>query len=344
MLSGGVDSSSLVSIASKIFGYDVASFSIIDTDERYNEMDNIRSTIDDIDCKHTLIHLKYEDTLCRLKDLITYHDSPVATINYLVHSYLSKAIHKAGFRVAFSGTSADELFTGYYDHFYMHLYQMRNHPEYTRYLADWQEHTGKFVRNPFFKDPELYFKDPAFRGHIYLNNDEFCSYLKVSFQETYIEENMTSSLLRNRMLNELFYENTPLILHEDDLNSMKYSIENRSPFLDSDLFEFAGSIPEEHLIRNGYAKYILREAMKGILNDKVRLDRRKKGFNASISSIVDFSDPKVLEYVLDPAARIYRIVDRQKIAGLLKVGKFSDSYNKFVFSFLNARIFMEMYE
>jgi asparagine synthase (glutamine-hydrolysing) len=47
----------------------------------------------------------------------------------------------------------------------------------------------------------------------------------------------SSELLRNRMLNELFHEVVPVILKHDDLNSMYYSVENRSPFLDKDLLE-----------------------------------------------------------------------------------------------------------
>jgi len=57
-LSGGVDSASLASIAKKEFNYDVATFSIIDPDERYNELENIQATIDDLDCKHFLVHLE----------------------------------------------------------------------------------------------------------------------------------------------------------------------------------------------------------------------------------------------------------------------------------------------
>ena len=38
------------------------------------------------------------------------------------------------------------------------------------------------------------------------------------------------------------------------------------------------SIPTEYFIQKGFNKYILRESMKGILNEKVRLDRKKKGF------------------------------------------------------------------
>jgi len=54
-LSGGVDAAGLVSIAAKSFNRDVATFSIIDKDERYDESDNIRATLNDLGCRHTLI-------------------------------------------------------------------------------------------------------------------------------------------------------------------------------------------------------------------------------------------------------------------------------------------------
>ena len=49
------------------------------------------------------------------------------------------------------------------------------------------------------------------------------------------------------MLNELFYETIPS-LDNEDLNSMYYSIENRSPFLNHDLVDLAFSIPSSQLI------------------------------------------------------------------------------------------------
>ena len=132
-LSGGVDSASLASIAKKEFNYDVATFSIIDPDERYNELDNIKATINDLDCKHFLVHLNFKNMLERLESLVHYHDSPVVTISYLVHSMLSEQINENGYKVSVSGTSADELFTGYYDHFNLHLYEMRNHSDFEQF-------------------------------------------------------------------------------------------------------------------------------------------------------------------------------------------------------------------
>lgn len=341
-LSGGVDSAALVSIAAKQFNYTVSSFSIIDSDERYNEYDNIKATIDDTNCKSTLIRLSYDNVLSRLQALIEYHDVPVATITFFVHSMLSEQIAENGYKVAFSGTSADELFTGYYDHFLLHLNAVRYKSKYARYLSDWNNNILPFIRNPILRNPELYNKMPGYREHVYDNSSEFMSFLKVPFREEFIEECFTGDLLRNRMMNELFHEATPVILHEDDLNSMFYSIENRSPYLDSRLFEFAYSIPDEYLVQDGFGKYILRESMEGILNDTVRLDRRKKGFNASINSLFDFSDEETRAYLLDPESPIFDLIDREQVAGLMDLNPAPNHYSKFLFSFINAKIFLEM--
>jgi asparagine synthase (glutamine-hydrolysing) len=340
-LSGGVDSASLTSIAKKEFNYDVSTFSIIDSDERYNEYDNIQATIDDIECKSSMIHLNYENTLERLEDLVAYHDSPVSTITYLTHSMLSEQISDLGYKVSISGTGADELFTGYYDHFNLHLYEMRNHPQFNKYLKDWQDYTGKFVQNPYLKNPKLYFDDQSIRAHNHLDSAKFASYLKEDYSIEITETSYTDSLLRNRMLNELFHEATPVSLREDDMNSMKYSIENRSPFLDVNLFDFTNSIPNEHLIQNGYAKYVLREAMNGILNDQVRLDRRKKGFNASINSLFDFSNINTRDYFLDSSSAIFDLVNITSVEQMISSKEAASHNSKFLFSFINSKVFLE---
>jgi len=340
-LSGGIDSASIVSIAAKIFNYDVTTFSIIDPDERYNEFDNIQATIDDLGCQHTLFELQPGQPFQRLKNLIRYHDAPVYTISYYVHSFLSEAISSNGYRVACSGTGADELVTGYYDHFNLYLYEMRQSPDYPRYLDEWHRNIGRFVRNPNLKNPELYFNRPDFRDHVYLENDIFASMLKVDFWEGFTETVYADSLLRSRMMNELFHEGTRVILHEDDLNSMLYSVENRSPYLDSKLYDISYSIPNEYLVQDGYGKYILREAVKGILNEKVRTDRRKIGFNASFNSFIDLEKKENRDFILEDS-EIFEILDRDKITPLLSMNPMSDSFNKFMFYFLNAKIFLEM--
>ena len=79
----------------------------------------------------------------------------------------------------------------------------------------------------------------------------------------------SKNLLRNKLLNELTLQTVPLALSEDDLNSMYYSIENRSPFLNKDLVELSFKIPAKHLMKDSYNKYLLRISSKNIIEEKL---------------------------------------------------------------------------
>jgi asparagine synthase (glutamine-hydrolysing) len=232
------------------------------------------------------------------------------------------------------------LFTGYYDHHNLYLAEMADSPEHAPALAAWREHQAPIVRNPHLQDPDLFVRDRSFREHIYLNNDVFASWLRNPWHEDFSEKPFHQGLLRNRMLNELFEEAVPVILKEDDLNAMYFSMENRSPFLDSKLFDTAYSIPERHLVRNGRAKAVLRDAMRGLVPDAVLDNRRKVGFNAPILELVDVRDPDVRAWLLDDGP-IYDLVRKEPIEDLLRNDVLPNSASKFLFYFLNAKIFLE---
>lgn len=339
-LSGGVDSVSLTSIAVKVFKTNVETYSIIDSDERYNEWGNISATIEDLSCNNIAIYLEHGDHLSRLSSLISHINQPVATITYYIFSLLIEHLAARGIKTVITGTGADELLTGYYDHFILHLHQIRRHGSYQQRLEEWQEHILPIVRNPHLRDPHLYEKDINFRDHIYFKQEIFVEYLRSSFYESFTERSYHRDLLKNRMLNELFHESCRLIINEVDMITMRYSVEGRNPFLDRSLFEFSYSIPTPYLIQEGYGKSVLRDAMQGIINDRVRLDRQKRGFNASIASIVDFKDRKVREAVLDNSP-IYNIVKREKIEEAMSATSFPNSFSKFLFSFLSSKFFLE---
>jgi len=341
-LSGGVDSSGLVSIASKVFNQKVKSFSIIDDDERYNEYDNISATVNDTESDSTYIKLNFSNSGSRLENLVKYHDAPVATITNLIHSMLCENISDKGYKVSFSGASADEIFTGYYDHFLLHLATMYGSDEYDQYLKNWQDYLRPHIRNPILQNPNLYNDNSEYRVHVFDNSEEFVTFSKNDINDKFEETLYFNDLLRNRMVNELFHEITPVVLHQDDLNSMMYSIENRSPYLDKDLLEFMLTVPNKYLIRNGKGKFILREALAGILNDKVRNDRVKKGFNASINSLFDFDDKNFISDLLNPNSRIADYVNLKIVEKIIKMDPAPNHYSKFLFSFISTKMFLEM--
>ena len=340
-MSGGVDSNTLISVASKILNRDVHGFTIINKDKRYEEQTIVNKAIKELDIKHTPIELDQKNFLENLSTLIKIHDAPVYTISYYVQWQLMKAVADHGYKVSISGTGADELFTGYYDHHNLYLYEVfKDKNLYNKSLNFWQKYQSNLVRNPFLKNPNLYIENKDFRNHIFFNNDLFSSWLKEKWSESFKELNYVSGLLRNRMLNEMFVEAVPVILHEDDLNAMSFSIENRSPFLDRNLFEIAYSIPTSYLIKNGRAKAVLRDAMRTIVPNFILDERRKVGFNAPITDLLNIDDPKIREYLLDDSI-IFNLVKKDKIEILLKSKDIPNSISKFLFNFLNMKIFME---
>jgi asparagine synthase (glutamine-hydrolysing) len=348
-LSGGVDSGALVSVAAKKFNIKVNTFSIINTlDARYDEKDNIDTVVKDVSSNHHEINIKdiqkNSNNIETLKKLIFYKSGPIPTIANFLYSFLCENISKNNFKVTISGTAADEIYSGYYDHHLQYLYDNRNKKKFNLYKRNFETLVKPFIRNTYLKNFDLYFKNIHFRDHVYDNSNEFIKLLKkdIKIDLTFSEKKFTSSLFKNRSLNELFHETTPVILNEDDTNSMYYSIENRSPFLDSNLVNFIYSIPTEKLIQNGYAKFILRESVKGYLHERVRMEKIKKGFNASITSIFNFSDKKFMDELLDENSKIFSIFDIKKIKKIFNKDIRLNHYSKFIFSFINAKIFLDM--
>jgi asparagine synthase (glutamine-hydrolysing) len=340
-LSGGVDSNALIAIAKRKLGYQVHGFTIMNTDERYEEREMVEATVRELGLRHTSIPVRRDDFLPNLRELIRYHDGPVSTITYYAQWQLMQAVAAEGYKVSVSGTGADELFSGYYDHHNFYIQALANDPVAQKKARDnWRRVVAPIVRNPFLQDSDCFVKNPDLRSHIFLDSDAFSGFLVNPWQENFAEESYSQLPMRNRMNNELFHESVPPILHEDDLNAMYFSVENRSPFLDRRLFEICQSIPTRHLVRDARAKAVLRESVRGLAPDVVVNNPRKVGFNVPILDYLDTNDPDIRTQLLDDSP-IFDFVRREMIEDLINKPDLLNSQSKFLFYFLNAKIFME---
>lgn len=343
-MSGGVDSNALIGAAKRLHGHDVHGFTISTGDPRYEEGEIVAAAVRDLGIRHTTVRVRTDGFLARLRGLVRYHDAPVATITYYAHFLLQEAIASEGYRISVSGTAADEIFSGYYDHHLAYLREVRADAAlHAAARAAWERRVRPHVMNPFLSDPDLFVRDPSFRGHIFLQADDFAAFLTEPFSEPFEERTYAPDLLRCRMMNELHHESVPVILHEDDLNAMYHSIENRSPYLDRDLVEYAYTVPTRHLVRDGYAKALLRDAARGLAPDAVLDAPRKVGFNLPVESCLDAAAPAVRAEVLGEGP-VWGVVRRDRIAAMLDgmAGRtLPNSESKFLFNFLNAKIFLE---
>ncbi len=345
-LSGGVDSTSTVSIAKKILNKNIKTYSILDDDERYNEKKNILKNVNHLETDHQFIELKDHFNLKSLSELIKYHDEPLCTINFFSHSLLQKAIKQDNNKISISGIGADEIFTGYFDHhlYLMHYLKNLSIADYNKYKKDWSTFIQPLVNNPDLKNPDLFqikgIKENKYR---YMRYDYYSSFLVNGFIEEQIDVNFDiDSILKNRMLNELFYETMPPALDNEDLNSMYYSIENRSPFLNHDLVDYVYSIPSSQLMQRGYSKYILRESIKGIADEEIRVDRVKKGFNASADSFLKNSTSDLLD-LMNSNSSFYDIINKKKVINFFNENNFHENWDKkFLFNLINIKLFMDL--
>lgn len=343
-LSGGIDSSILAAIAKKDHGVDLESYTIESIDPRYSETETARTVAKFLGIPHNVVKIKGNDFLSRMENLTRYHEAPISTISYFIQSFLMERIREDGFKVSLMGSGADEIFTGYYDHHLAYLSGLRkeNPDAFVLAVSHWKSKILPLVRNPSFKDVNFYENEQGNRSHLYEGSEEMASSCIEKAEIEMLDIDFGLTLLRNRMLNELFYEVIPVILHEDDRNSMMNSIENRSPFLSYEILEFMLRVPDEYLIHNGLAKSLLREAFTGYLPDEILFAPRKIGFNASFGELCDVATGEFKTKFYDNSEfwRIFRQLDARKILEKVDQG---DRYNKLKFNLVASKVFFDSF-
>lgn len=341
-LSGGIDSSIIAGLLKKkLKKKKLKCFSLIDRD-RYNEEFFIKKTEKFLKIQSECIKINYKNFFLKLKNQIKYHDQPISTITYFAQNFLIKKVKRKKFKVILSGTGADEQFTGYYDHFLQFFKNPENRTK--KNIESWKQGVRKFINNKNLRNYQLYSDKKNKYLNIFLNNRNKFKVFKYKKQKINNEKIFTNEHLRNRMLNEIFYEITPITLMHEDLNCMENSIENRSPFLDKKIFEFANSIPTKFLISGNYQKKILRDAFKDVLDPTVRNNKRKIGFNASLSLFLHNENKNSIKNFFIKDKVMKNLIDMKKLYNNLNEYKKDISFNKFLFSIISTKVFLENYK
>lgn len=340
-LSGGIDSNYLLSFFKKKLNKKIYTYSIVDrSSDKYNEESLINYVTNKYKIFNHKIYLDKQKNLFKeFRELIKYQDKPVSTISYFLQSLIYKKMKKDGIKICISGTGSDELFSGYYHHYKLFYSSLKNKKEKKIFYNQWKKNIFPLLRNNEYKD---FFKKNQKTHFVLLNN----SYLNLKINKQTPEKFFTKNPLRNKMLNELMFQTVPLSLAEDDLNAMYNSIENRSPFLNKDLVELSLKIPSKYFMKNSYNKFLLRTSSKNILLDKIRLNREKKGFNASFSSIFPSSDKSFFEWFYDNDSKnpIYNYIDKKEFFNSYKRNIntiFSDLSTQSLFNISSTKAFLE---
>ncbi|MBI4655130.1 MAG: asparagine synthase (glutamine-hydrolyzing) [Elusimicrobia bacterium] len=304
-LSGGIDSSIVAGLMSRISPEPVKTFTIGFKELEFSELDYAREAAERYGTKHTefIVEAKMTDILPKL---VWHYSEPYADSSALPSYYVSKETRKS-VTVALNGDGGDENFAGYHRYIAMKAAGWWTLlPERARILAAglmasfpdrnapfgavWR--AKRFLSATLAKDLPMihlaasaYFR-PDEKDGVY--SHKFADGLK--FPSNNVEKYFAEIFEKARnqdMVNKLLYADFRTYLPEClmtkmDIASMANSLETRSPFLDHKLIEFVYRLPGKFKLRGfSKTKWILKETFKDFLPHKI-YKRGKQGFGIPV--------------------------------------------------------------
>ncbi len=297
-LSGGIDSSVIVALASR-HTQKLNTFSVgYKENAFFDETKYAALVAKQYNTEHTVFSLSNDDFLEHIFSVLDYIDEPFADSSAIPEYILCRETRKY-VTVALSGDGGDEVFSGYNKH--AAEWKMRQHTfanaAVKAGLPLWKilprSRNGKMTNlfrqlHRFAEGASLPVKDRYWRWASFNNVDKVNSLLrpeikaKVDMQVMERERHSLLAQLGNDDFNEILLTDMNLVLTGDmlvkvDLMSMANSLEVRSPFLDHKVVDFAFSLPAEYKIDGQLKKKILQDAFRPMLPAEI-YNRSKHGF------------------------------------------------------------------
>lgn len=304
-LSGGIDSSTNAALFSEGESGPVKTFSI-GYDGEYksyrNELHFARKMASEVGAEHNERVLNIDDLISFLPRMVQLQDEPIADPVCVPVYYVSSLARQHGVIVSQVGEGADELFWGYPSwRTALRLQQWDDLPVPRALkklglvglslLGNSEKSSYEWLRRGAAGQPIFWGGAEAFteaekrrllsprlrRELAGLTSWEAVKSIRCRFEEKAWEKshlNWMSYLDLNMRLPEL-------LLMRVDKMSMGVSLEARVPFLDHKFVELAMSIPESVKTRNGMLKYILKQAVRGVIPNEI-IDRPKQGFSVPV--------------------------------------------------------------
>ncbi|MBN2143519.1 MAG: asparagine synthase (glutamine-hydrolyzing) [Candidatus Aureabacteria bacterium] len=282
-LSGGLDSSSIVCMINHLLkqsgfhpgqiGEKLKTFSACYDHPFCDERAYSRDIASCTNAEEFTIFPQGKNLLSSLKTMLDFHDEPFPSTSMFSQWNVMKLARENQVTVLLDGQGGDELLAGYLPYafyYFLDLFHKKKvfqaAQEYFRFYPMLSE------RYSFF------FLLKTLWNKIFQNRTpppSFAAYF--SFQEKYSTYGIHTDF-RDMLEKDLLNNSIPDLLRYEDRSSMAFSIETRLPFLDFRLAEFIHTLPSNYLLKNGWTKWILRESMKSILPDAVRIRKTKLGF------------------------------------------------------------------
>jgi len=276
-LSGGLDSSTVVSIVNKLLQQKIQEaksignmqnvFSAVFPDGSNNEEKYVNEVLRAMKLKSHKIEPKPEEFFKEINEFVKTQEEPtISTGPYAQYKVMEEASKNV--TVLLDGQGADEMMAGYLPYFFVYFRQLFKQKNYLTLLKE------------LFHSLDIILKIPIKR----LIGIKKTVHAKNLLSDNFVKEHKTEEFktvndsLKKRLIEDIFQNSLPSLLRYEDRNSMHYSLEGRVPFLDFNLMEYLFSLPDKAIINFGWNKNILRQAAKNLLPALIVNRRNKIGF------------------------------------------------------------------
>lgn len=292
-LSGGIDSSLVVSLMHAQSPDRIKTFSIGFDIPNYNEAPYARKIAEHLGTDHHEFYVSAREAQEVIPNLASMYDEPFADVSQ-IPTYLVSKLARNHVTVSLSGDGGDELFAGYNRYTVGRtLWRARN---YTPCFLKWFIKNLRCLPLSFWKTLEklpgcpYHLADKIERGIslFQAKNLADCYKMLVYHWETGADISFpTYPLLKDSIENFQFWDMLTYlpgdILTKVDRASMEVSLEARVPLLDHRLISLAWQLPKHLKLRKGKGKWILREILKSYVPEQL-FNRPKMGFGVPIDT------------------------------------------------------------
>ncbi|MFL0365613.1 asparagine synthase (glutamine-hydrolyzing) [Pseudobacillus sp. 179-B 2D1 NHS] len=289
-LSGGIDSSFIVSLAKRI-NPNIKTFSVGFENEGYSEIDVAKETAHRLEVENVSYLISPEEFITALPKIIWHMDDPLADPAAIPLYFLAREARKH-VKVALSGEGADELFGGYNIYREPQSLQMFSYmpTSVKSLLKTMASGIPDGVRGKSLIERGTTPLDERYIGNANIFNEKEKKDLLVHYLANAENKKVTDRLYADSFsyddVTKMQYIDIQTWLKGDillkaDKMSMAHSLEVRVPFLDRNVFNTASKLTASQKIHNGQTKFLLREAAKSIVPSHV-WNRKKLGFPVPI--------------------------------------------------------------
>jgi len=276
-LSGGIDSSSIVAMASRLLsehvpdavslGDRLKTFSIVYDGDPIDEREYMDAVLAEVDAEPAFAEPTSERFVDELDRLVWHQDEPiVSTGPYAQWCVMRLAQPKV--TVLLNGQGGDELLAGYVPYQYVYLRELlrrRRLGAFAREAWESRDVLKPLVKRRLADRRRALPIKPLLRPALYDGLEP------PKFQRSQDD-------LKRRLVADLQTFSLPSLLRYEDRNSMAFSMESRLPFLDQELVDWVLQLPSSAIVDRGWSRAILRDGLRGVLTEKVRTRRWKVGF------------------------------------------------------------------